>query len=39
MKKTELLEFMDKEQLIKVVNSLIDKNKNLENQLKKARSF
>ena len=36
MKKTELLEFMDKEQLVKVVNSLIDKNKNLENQLKKS---
>ena len=36
MKNTELLEFMDKEQLVKVVNSLIDKNKNLENQLKKS---
>ena len=36
MKKTELLKFMDKEQLIKVVNSMIDENKNLENQLKES---
>lgn len=36
MKKTELLEFMDKEQLVKVVNSLIDKNKILKNQLKES---
>ena len=27
MKNTELLKFMDKEQLVKVVNSMIDKNK------------
>jgi len=36
MKKTELLKFLDKEQLIKVVNSMIDENKNLENQLKES---
>ncbi|QDP47637.1 MAG: hypothetical protein GOVbin2513_33 [Prokaryotic dsDNA virus sp.] len=39
MKKTELLEFMEKEQLIRVVNSMIDKNKNLENQLKESESL
>ena len=39
MKKTELLEFMDKEQLIKVVNSMIDENKNLKNQLNDSESF
>ena len=39
MKKTELLEFMDKEQLIKVVNSMIDENKNLKNQLNESESF
>tara|TARA_Y100000401_G_C8284231_1_gene205164 strand:- start:513 stop:923 length:411 start_codon:yes stop_codon:yes gene_type:complete len=39
MKKTELLEFMDKEQLIRVVNSMIDENKNLKNQLKESESF
>ena len=36
MKKTELLKLMDKEQLVKVVNSLIDKNKILKNQLKES---
>lgn len=39
MKKTELLEFMDKEQLIKVVNSMIDENKNLKNLLNESESF
>ena len=39
MKKTELLKLMDKEQLIKVVNSLIDKNKILKNQLKESESL
>ena len=36
MKKTELLKFMDKEQLVEVVNSLIDENKTLKNQLKES---
>jgi len=36
MKKTELLKLMNKEQLVEVVNSLIDKNKILKNQLKES---
>mgnify|MGYP003132469083 CR=1 FL=1 len=39
MKKTELLKFLDKEQLIRVVNSMIDENKILKNQLKESESL
>ena len=38
MEKTELLKLMNKEQLVKVVNSMIDENKILKNQRRASES-